>query len=106
MRGSRRQKDVCMPKHWVRIIFSENPHTVDPCDAYKAIFQAVNEAHGCLDEMLFDDDGVHQYLLITTLKTEGFAGVADSLRVHKPEHLHCSLSALGELPSKGSSSAA
>ena len=95
-----------MPKHWIRIIFSENPHPVDPCDAYKAIFQAVNEAHGCLDEMLFDVAEGVQYLLVTTLTEESFAGVADSLRVHKPEHLHCSLSALGELPSKGSSSAA
>ena len=95
-----------MPKHWVRIAYSENPHPVDPCDAYRAVFQAVSDANGILDQMLFDEAEGAQYLLITTLRHEGVAGVRDALKAHNAEIMYENLSALGELRSNGGSSAA
>ena len=95
-----------MPKVWVRIGYSENPHPVDPCDAYRNVFQAVSDAQGSLDQMLFDTAEGVQYLLITTLTEESVAGIGDALRAHSPEFLHSNLSALGELPPNGGGSAA
>jgi len=95
-----------MPKVWVRIGYSENPHPVDPCIAYRDVFQAVSDADGSLDQMLFDTAGGVQYLLITTLREESVAAIGHALRAHAPEFLHSNLSALGELPSNGGASAA
>jgi len=99
-----------MPKHWVRIEYSENPHPVEPCDAYKTIFQAVADADAgaWLDEMFYCADGT-QYLLITTLAPltdNEQTDLRTSLQRHDPEFLHSNLSALGELPSNGGGSAA
>lgn len=95
-----------MPKHWVRIAYSENPHPVDPCDAYRAVFQAVSDEGGVLDQMLFDEVNGVQYLLISTPSHEGVSGITTALGPHGAEMVYENLSALGELRSNGGSSAA
>jgi hypothetical protein len=95
-----------MPKHWVRIAYSENPHPVDPCDAYRSVFQAVSGQGGMLDEMLFDEVNGYQYLLVSTHTRESFRGITEALRPHDAKPMNENLMALGELRSNGGSSAA
>jgi hypothetical protein len=94
-----------MPKHWVRIAYSEDLPP-DPADAYRAVFQAVSDADGILDEMLFDEAEGVQYLLISTRPRQSITGIVDALRSHNAQPVDENLSVLGELRSSGGSSPA